>query len=280
VRLKIWVAVLASTVLLPAGARAAAPLTADFTATDISATNHQWYASGTTTTTAVIAQHGSVTFNYPTGDPATTRHNAFFGTNPPTSCDPALSAAGGVPTAGPLRAPWTATCRFDAPGTYSFVCQIHPNMTGTVVVSSADAGGAVGGSVPDILSLGVGESANLGRFLLGVAADYTATLPAVVTSTMANASLTVNDPSQTAPGHLLNGTYVMAQPLQIRASNAATPDTSFAPVTSPITLLTWHGPVTNDAVTVAFKQRIGATDPLRSGSYAKTLVFTLSSATP
>ena len=35
-------------------------------------------------------------------------------------------------------------------------------------------------------------------------------------------------------------------------------------------------PVSNDAVTVTFKQAIGANDALRTGTYAKTLTFTLS----
>ena len=38
--------------------------------------------------------------------------------------------------------------------------------------------------------------------------------------------------------------------------------------------------MSNDAVTIAFKQHIGATEPLRTGSYAKTLTFTLSTTTP
>jgi len=270
-RLRTWAVVVATfAVLLPGSAHAAAPLTADFTATDVTATNHQWYVTGTTTTTAVIAQHGTVTFGYPTG---TSRHDAFFATNAPT-CTPAASATGAVPAAGPTRAPWTASCRFDTPGTYAFVCQLHPTMTGTIIVSGADAGGDVGGSVPDVLSLGVGASANLGRFLLGVVADYTATLPTVVTHTMANATLTVADPSATAPGHLLNGAFVMAQPLQVSAGGP------FAPLTSPVPLLTWSGPVSSENVTVTFKQPVAATDPLRSGAYAKTLVFTLSSTTP
>jgi plastocyanin len=274
VRLRNWVAAgAACTALVPAAAAQAAPapLTANYTATDVSATDHQWYVTGTTTTTAGIAQGGTVTFGYPTG---TSRHDVFFGTKPPTTCTPAASATGAVPPAGPTRSPWTASCRFDTPGTYSFLCQLHPTMIGTVVVSPADAADPVGGSVPDVLSLGVGESANLGRFLLGVAADYTATLPAVVTSTMANATLTVADPSPTAPGHLLNGMFVMAQPLQVTAG------TTFALLTGPVALLSWPGPVSSNNVTVTFKQPIAATDPLRSGAYAKTLVFTLSTTGP
>jgi hypothetical protein len=38
--------------------------------------------------------------------------------------------------------------------------------------------------------------------------------------------------------------------------------------------------VSNDPVTIAFKQHIGANDPLRTGSYSKTLTFTLSTTTP
>src|SRR5262249_49084320 len=36
---------------------------------------------------------------------------------------------------GPMTG-WAGNCRFDAPGTYSFVCDAHPNMTGTVLVTN------------------------------------------------------------------------------------------------------------------------------------------------
>ena len=36
----------------------------------------------------------------------------------------------------------------------------------------------------------------------------------------------------------------------------------------------------NDAVTIAFRQHIGATQALRTGAYSKTLTFTLSTTTP
>ncbi len=49
---------------------------------------------------------------------------------------------------------------------------------------------------------------------------------------------------------------------------------------SPLTILSYGGPVSNDAVTVEFRQSIGATDALRSGPYSKTLTFTLSTTTP
>jgi plastocyanin len=285
VRPRIWLlgAVLAGA-LAPATAHAAAPpLTADFTAVDLPAPTHAWRVTGTQDTVATIAAHGTVTwhFNQVAGVNANTPHDVFFQTGPrPTECTPTLSATGQVPTAGPTRAPWVASCRFDTPGTYTFVCQIHATMRASVVVSAADSSGSTGGDVPATLALGIGSATNLGNFLLGVAKDYTADLPATVTSTGADATLTAHDPSTNAPGYLLNGTYVMAQPLQVKASNAAIPATSFAPLTSPATLLTWSGPVSNDAVTVSFKQSIGLTDPLRSGAYTKTITFTLSTTSP
>jgi carboxypeptidase T len=45
-------------------------------------------------------------------------------------------------------------------------------------------------------------------------------------------------------------------------------------------LLTYTGPVSNDPVSVAFKQAIGANDALRTGTYSKTLTFTLSTTNP
>ena len=36
----------------------------------------------------------------------------------------------------------------------------------------------------------------------------------------------------------------------------------------------------NGLATITFHQHIGATDPLRSGTYSKTLTFTLSTTSP
>jgi hypothetical protein len=38
--------------------------------------------------------------------------------------------------------------------------------------------------------------------------------------------------------------------------------------------------VSNDPVTIGFKQHISATEPLRTGAYSRTLTFTLSTTTP
>ena len=38
--------------------------------------------------------------------------------------------------------------------------------------------------------------------------------------------------------------------------------------------------MSNESVPVNFKQPIGASEPLRTGNYSKTLTFTLSTTTP
>ena len=40
------------------------------------------------------------------------------------------------------------------------------------------------------------------------------------------------------------------------------------------------GPVSNSTSTIEFKQTIGGNEPLRTGSYSKTLTFTLSTTAP
>ena len=47
----------------------------------------------------------------------------------------------------------------------------------------------------------------------------------------------------------------------------------------PDALLTYSGPISNDP-SRCFQQHIGASDALRTGSYSKTLTFTLSTTTP
>ena len=91
-----------------------------------------------------------------------------------------------------------------------------------------------------------------------MAKEYTATTDANVISTAGDAALSVSE-----PGHLTNGAFSLPQPLQVAFSKAA-----------------WTAPVSNDKVTLTFKQAIGANDALRTGTYSKTLTFTLSTTTP
>ena len=61
----------------------------------------------------------------------------------------------------------------------------------------------------------------------------------------------------------MNGTFALPEPLQVSFSKS-----------------TWIAPVSNDPVTIAFKQAVKASDALRTGVYSKTLTFTLSTTNP
>ncbi len=136
----------------------------------------------------------------------------------------------------------------------------------------------VGGAVPATLALTTGGPATFAPFSPGVAQEYTASIVANVVSSAADATLTVADPSSIATGHLVNGSFSLPAALQAKARSGA-----FAAVggsAAPTTLLSWAGPVSNDAVTVDFKQPIAASDALRTGIYSKTLTLTLSTTAP
>jgi len=152
-----------------------------------------------------------------------------------------------------------------APGTQLTIDTAHSDVSLPIVGGNAAfaaatgaALGAAGGTVPATLALTLGAPASFGSFEPGVAREYTASTTANVISTAGDATLSYSD-----PGHLTNGAFSLPQPLQVSFSKSA-----------------WTAPVSNDAVTVGFKQHIGAGDALRTGSYSKTLTFTLSTTTP
>jgi photosystem II stability/assembly factor-like uncharacterized protein len=124
-------------------------------------------------------------------------------------------------------------------------------------VTTGDGGGP-GGAVPATLSLTLGPSASFGAFTPGVDHTYTANTTADVVSTAGDATLSVSD-----PGHLTNGAFSLPDPLQVL-----------------MTPVTWSAPVSHAAVAIGFSQHIGANDALRTGSYSKTLTFTLSTTNP
>jgi hypothetical protein len=141
----------------------------------------------------------------------------------------------------------------------------------------------VSGTVPATLSLTLGPAATFGAFTPGVTRPYLAGTTANVISTAGDALLSVSDPSSFGTGHLVNGTFVLPQPLQARARNAANTGTAYNNVgssASPLNLLTWSGPISNDALTIEFSQLVNSNDALRTGSYNKTLTYTLSTTTP
>jgi len=141
------------------------------------------------------------------------------------------------------------------------------------IITAVNAEGSAGGSVAATLSLTLGAPATFGAFVPGVGADYDASTTANVVSTAGDAALTVADPSATATGHLVNGAFSLPSALQARGGTG-----TFAAL--PATLKTYDGPASNDAVAVGFRQHIGASDALRTGTYAKTLTFTLSTTNP
>jgi hypothetical protein len=120
------------------------------------------------------------------------------------------------------------------------------------------AAGIVGGTVPATLSLALGTPASFGAFTAGLDKDYTAQTTANVISTAGDAALSVSD-----PGHLTNGTFALPEALRVEIAPAA-----------------WTGPVSNATAAITFRQHIGASDALRTGSYSRTLTFTLSTTTP
>jgi hypothetical protein len=151
-----------------------------------------------------------------------------------------------------------------------------------VVVSDSDPGD-VGGGAQATLTLTLGQAAAFAPFVPGVATTYGGTMGATVTSTAADAQLTVADPATASPGHLVNGAFVLPQALRASAASPNGTSASEADVgdaAHATSLLTYTGPVTNDQVTLTFKQGIGATDALRTGAYTKSLTFTLSTTNP
>ena len=85
------------------------------------------------------------------------------------------------------------------------------------------AGGGVSGTVPATLSLTLGTAPSFGAFTPGVNGTYTATGTATVISSAGDATLSVADPSATATGRLVNGTFSLASPLLVGGNPLPTP---------------------------------------------------------
>ena len=186
--------------------------------------------------------------------------------NPTVNCTP---AAGTKFAVGTTTVNCTAT---DANG--NAAAPVSFKVT-TLFVNEAD--GTAGGTVPATLSLTLGTPASFGAFTPGLAKDYAAQMSANVISTAADAALSVADPSATATGHLVNGTFSLPSALQAKVGG---PFADVGGSAAPTLLKTWNAPTSNEAVAVAFQQHIGANDALRTGPYSKTLTFTLSTTQP
>jgi hypothetical protein len=187
-------------------------------------------------------------------DPARTSYENI-GVDPNTPPDVSAAAAdnGTVDIAQVTSLPGTAVVRVTSEdGTASRTYTVG------LVPTSVSTSGDVGGTVPATLGLTLGAPASFGAFTPGVAHTYTAQTTADVVSTAGDAALSVSD-----PGQLANGAFTLPQPLQVDIAPAS-----------------WSGPVSHGTSTIAFTQPIGANDPLRTGSYSRTLTFTLSTTSP
>jgi hypothetical protein len=159
-------------------------------------------------------------------------------------------------------------------------------MFAAAVAAGACAVTPAGAQADPTLTLTLGPQPSLGAFVPGIAGDYATTTTASVSSPGASATLTVADLSGAGvPGHLMNGAAgpSLAEALAVGAASSAPGATSAPPAPigdAPTTILTYSQPALDDSVTITLHQHIDATEPLRSGRYAKTLTFTLSTTSP
>ena len=148
----------------------------------------------------------------------------------------------------------------------------------STVLGQTQTPGGVGGTVPATLSLTIGQ-ASFGAFVPGVAPHLHRVRRWPTSSrrpvTRRSAS---SDPSSTNTGKLVNGTFSLAQTLQARVAPTALANVGGS--AAPTSLKSWTAPTSNEAVTVDFTQAIGANEALRTGTYSKTLTFTLSTTQP
>lgn len=155
----------------------------------------------------------------------------------------------------------------------------HSQVTG----NPTDIPVRVGTVVPTLLSIQLPASIPpLGPMIPGMAATYDSTFTVTLSTTTPNATLSIAD-ADNGTGRLGNGTSELASVLQVRATNTANPNTAFTNlrgVTNPVSLLSYTTPLAAAPVSVTFRQAIAANQALTAGAYAKTVMFTLSTATP
>jgi hypothetical protein len=145
-------------------------------------------------------------------------------------------------------------------------------LCGNAWAQSPDQQSTLGSAVPATLAVTLAP-VSFGNFQPGVARDYLASTTATVTSSAGNAALIVQDTSPFYTNHLVNGSSALSQELQVK-NNFGNYQTM------PAGLRFWSGPTAGEAVPVELKQSITANEPLRTGSYTKSLVFTLSTTEP
>jgi Divergent InlB B-repeat domain len=164
--------------------------------------------------------------------------------------------------------------------------------------------GEVYGEVPETTTLnssGCDSGVNLSHFLPGVEYNYPGTCTVYVTATGEENTLTASDESKTCPGHLTQEPthpYSLANALEVEAEDTeglggkslpgpeplGTNPATFSenPYTypcnsssTPVEVLTYQTPVSEDDVLVTFNQPIETHDPLHTGRYSKVITLTL-----
>lgn len=199
------------------------------------------------------------------------------------ACEAATTCVGTVANGSPIdtATEGTKTFRVDASDAEGGTASVERTYTVVPVT------GPVGGDTPATLVLTLGPAPAFSPFIPALGREYTTTSTATMTSTAENATLSVADPSSNATGRLVNGAYALESPLHITAAPSS-PDAGGTPAAggavggsaSPTSLITYNGPLGSETATLTFRQAIGATEPLRTGSYGKTLTFTLSTTAP
>jgi hypothetical protein len=128
---------------------------------------------------------------------------------------------------------------------------------------------------------------DLGKFIPAQARTYTGTCGVTATDTDSKSTLTAEDAVAATKGHLVhNGTskeFALKEALEVKAADAekvAGLESGLAPLTSNVTLRSFLEPVSADAVTLTFSQKIGLHERLNTGVYAKTITVTLSATEP
>ena len=107
------------------------------------------------------------------------------------------------------------------------------------------------GDVPATLALGLGGPAQLGTLQPGVARDYTADLAATVTSTAGDAALGRPRPERDSPGHLVNGSHMLAAGAAGEGGRARSPRSRGE---QPDAAAELDAPVSRPPVTIGLKQ--------------------------
>ncbi|WP_270043840.1 hypothetical protein [Solirubrobacter ginsenosidimutans] len=211
--------------------------------------------------------------SYEQGTPVTASYSCADESSGVPSCDGPVASGSAISTSTIGNFTFTVLAK-DAAGN---------TQTATRHYSVVGASGEVGGGTAATLNLTLGTPAAFSPFIPGIGKDYTTSMTATLTSTAADATLWVADPSATATGRLMNGTFALAAPLQVGATSpngVSSPMADVGGSAAPTKLLTYAGPLGAEAATLNFKQSIAATEALRTGGYAKTLTFTLSTTTP